>query len=54
MKPGYTTMGYKSGNALGASNRATLRAHAATRRGVGNAQTYMGQRTALRAKELGA
>ena len=54
MKPGYTIMRYKSGNVTNASNGATPKTHAATKRGVGNAQTYIGQKTALRAKELSA
>jgi len=47
-------MGHKSSNITGASNGAIPRAHTATKRGVGNAQIYMGQKTALRAKELSA
>ena len=46
-------MGHESGNVIGASNGAILKVHVVTRRGVGNVWTYMGQRTALRAKELG-
>ena len=47
-------MGHKSGNVSGASNKATPKAHAATRRDAGSVWTYMGQRTALTAKELSA
>ena len=44
-------MGYKFGNATNASNGAILRTHIATRKSVGSTQTYMGQKTALKAKE---
>ena len=47
-------MGHKSGNVTGASNGATPKVHAATKRGAENAQTYIKQKTALRAKELNA
>ena len=46
-------MEHKSDNATSASNGATPKAHAVTRRDVGSVWTYMGQRTALRAKEPG-
>ena len=54
MKPGYTTIGHKSSNATSASNRVTSRAHAITKRGVGSAQTHIGQKNALKAKEPSA
>ena len=47
-------MEHKSGNATDASNGAIFKAHATTRRGVESVWTYIGQRTALKAKELNA
>ena len=46
-------MGYKSGNITNASNGATPKAHVAIKRGAGNAQTYIRQKTALKIKMLG-
>jgi len=54
MKSGYTTTGHKSGNAISASNGAIPKAHVATRRGAESIWTYMGQKTALRAKKPNA
>ena len=49
MKPGYTTMGHKSGNATGASNGATPKAHMVTKKGAENVQTY-GTKNCLKSK----
>jgi len=54
MKPGYTIIGCKFGNITNASNGATPKAYAAIRKGMGSVRIYMGQRTALKSKELNA
>ena len=51
MKPSYTIMGHKSSNTTNASNGATFKMHAVTKKNAKNTWTHMGQKTVLKAKE---
>ena len=52
MKPSYTTIQFKYGNALNASSRATPKVHIGERKDTNSIQTYIRQKTALKIKEL--